>query len=228
MSLEPDVKALLEPDSELMEMFKDKAPGTFRHCDSVAQLTDAVCGHLQSIKRDILFPAAKLHDIGKICNPEFFAENQPKDSNIHDDLDVEVSFQYLSRHVSDSLMILLQYPCISREVLEVISQHHGNSPIRSICGDNLDCDKFRYIGKPPQSLEACTLMICDVVEAATRALFTKGKLNDIKQTVTQLIDVLVEDKQLDYLRIGELRVIRKVLCDEVGNLYHKRVDYDKE
>jgi len=223
MSLDPELKRLLEPDSKLMEKFKDRVPGTFRHCDSVSQLTDAICSRLEFINRDILYPSSRLHDIGKMINPEFFCENQPTEDNIHDKLEPKVSFQYISRHVSDSILILLQYPCIPRGVLEVISQHHGNSPIRSIC-KNGNIDDFRYCSKPPQSLEACTLMICDVVEAATRALFAKGKLDDIKRIVTDLIDNLVNDKQLDYLRIGELRIIREVLFEEVGNLYHKRID----
>ena len=69
MSLNPELKALLDSESELMRLFREKAPGTLRHCESVAHLTDAVCVNVASLDRDILFPAAKLHDIGKIINP---------------------------------------------------------------------------------------------------------------------------------------------------------------
>ena len=226
MALEPSLKQLLEPDSDLMTMFKEKAPGTYRHCDTVAQLTDSICSEIKELDRDVLFPAAKLHDIGKTLFPAYFCENQ-QDDNVHDKLEAEVSFQYLSRHVSDGILLLLKEPSISKQVLEVVGQHHGNSPIRSLCKTDKDLKIYRYPSVPPRTLEACTLMICDVVEAATRSLFIKQKLEDIKQTVTNLIDVMVEDKQLDFLRIGELRVIRQVLCNEVESLYHKRIDYDE-
>lgn len=222
--MEKELKNILDPESPLMEKFRELAPGTYRHCESVAHLTDAIAAELD-IDRSILFPAAKLHDIGKMCNPEFFCENQTDDVNIHDGLTPEMSYQYISRHVSDGLMILIQEPCIPRDVLELVSQHHGDSVIQSICGDK-NPDDFRYKSSPPRSVEACTLMICDVVEAATRSMFSDGKLDNIKDVVTTLIDNLVEDKQLDFLRIGQLRVIRSILVGEIGSLYHKRVVYD--
>ena len=226
MSIDIEIKKLIDNESDLMVRFKEIAPGTFRHCESVASLVDAVCSELDYVNRDDLYVAAKLHDIGKILNPYYFCENQTKDKNIHNDLDRDDSYQFISRHVSDSLLILLQYNEINRKILEYISQHHGNSPIRSICKSSSDFEKYRYNAFPPQTVEACILMICDVVEAATRAFFTKGKLKNIKKTVIDLIDTLVEDKQLDYLRIGELRIIRRVLISELGNLYHKRIEYD--
>ena len=226
--MDRELKQLIDKDSDLMIDFRNKATGTFRHCDSVASLVDSICEELDYLNRDELYVAAKLHDIGKSVMPHMFSENQKKDENIHDSLDTDISFLYLSKHVSDSLLILLQYNEIPRKVLEYISQHHGNTPIKSICKTEDDYKKYRYQSVPPKSVEACVLMICDVVEAATRAFFTSNKLKDIKETITKLIDSLVEDKQLDYLKIGELRVIRKVLIKEIGNLYHKRVDYNND
>lgn len=224
--MDKELKNLLDSDSEFMENFKSAAPGTYRHCDNVAQLCDAVCDKITYINRDVLYPAAKLHDIGKIFKPQYFCENQ-KDSNPHDTLTPKESYEILSRHVADGLLILIQEPCIPRKVLEVISQHHGNSAIKSICKTEEDLKFFRYRSCPPKTIEACTLMICDVIEATTRALFTKNKLDNIKQIIDEKINQLVDDVQLDALKIGELRQIKEVLIDEIENLYHKRIDYDE-
>jgi putative nucleotidyltransferase with HDIG domain len=206
-----------------MEQFKEKAPGTFRHCEAVAQLTDAISAELD-LDRVALYAASKLHDIGKMLNPSYFCENQAKGTNIHDKLSPEVSFQYISRHVSDGLLILINESCIPRKVLKIISQHHGNSPIRSLCtNDSVDC--FRYSSKPPSSLEACVLMICDVVDATTKSLLAGGKLDDIEEVITTLLDRMIKDNQLNNLKIGELVIIKQVLFNEVNNLYHKRVEY---
>ena len=223
--MDRDLKALVEPDSAFMKRFRDTAPGTYKHCESVASLVDAVAGHLD-IDRDNLYVAAKIHDIGKICNPDFFCENQQSDENVHDKLTPELSFQFLSRHVSDGLLLLLQEPCIPRRVLELVSQHHGNSVIKSICKDNDIQDKFRYRASPPKSVEACVLMMCDVAEAATKSLFSQGKLDDIYVIVTKLVDDLIDDKQLDFMRIGEARVTKMVIVEELKSFYHKRIDYE--
>ena len=225
--MDKDLRLLLEADSPLMEWFKDKAPGTFRHCEAVAQLTDAISAELD-LDRSILYTAAKLHDIGKTVNPDYFCENQAKDNNIHNKLPPDVSFQYISRHVSDGLLLLIDEPCVPRAVLKIISEHHGNSAIKSLCNDKASLDKFRYSSKPPTTVEACSLMICDVVEAATRAMFTAGKLDDIEGTITSLLDGMIEDNQLNNLKIGELVAIKQILFNEVGNLYHKRVEYKEQ
>jgi len=231
--MDKDLRVLLEPDSELMSVFKEKAPGTYRHCEAVANLVDAVCAALDSVDRSIVYPAARLHDIGKTVNPGAFCENQG-DTNIHDKLDPFVSYQLISRHVSDSVLLLLQYDIIPRSVIEVVGQHHGNTVIKSICSKDSsnNPDDFRYPSSPPSTIEACVLMVCDVAEAGMRSFFTKGSITE-KKSISDLLNRLIEeglvkDKQLDTLRIGDLRIIKEALIDEFTNLYHKRVDYDDD
>lgn len=229
--MEKDLRVLLESDSDLMTAFKEKAPGTYRHCEGVANLVDAVCAALDSVDRSIVYPAARLHDIGKTVNPGAFCENQG-DTNIHDKLDPFVSYQLISRHVSDSVLLLLQYDSIPRRVIEVVGKHHGNTVIKSICSkdNNSNPDDFRYPSSPPSTIEACVLMVCDVAEAGMRSFFTKGVTanESISDLLDKLVEGLVKDKQLDTLRIGDLRIIKEALINEFTNLYHKRVDYDDE
>ena len=219
--------------SKLCELFREKAPGSYRHCEAVASLCEVISNEIQ-LDKTTLITAAKLHDIGKTVHPEMFSENQPKDDNIHDQLTAKESFQIISRHVGDSLVILAQYPSISREVLQVVSQHHGDTCVRSLCAKglkedpNVSKDEFRYPFFKPTTKEAAILMIVDVVEAATKSLFNSGKLDDIPNTINTLIDGLVEDRQLDNMLIGDVRTIKQVLYKEIDNIYHKRVPYDED
>ena len=202
--------------SKLYEYFKETAPGSYRHCEVVASLCDAFTKEID-LDGDSLVLAARLHDIGKTFNPNMFSENQPKNDNVHDTLPPEQSYLYISRHVGDSLTILAPLSYISKDVLSIISQHHGTSCIASLYNkvkkseDDKLKDTFRYKGCKPSTNEAAVLMIADVVEAATRSFYDSGQLDDIPATVDMLIEGLVNDKQLDMMRIGDVRIIKKVL-----------------
>ena len=131
----------------LLERFKREAPGTYRHCETVAELTDAVCEEIE-VKSDILHLSAKFHDVGKIYNSNYFTENQLDGINPINDLDIDTAYQILSRHVSDSLSILVNYDNFPKEGLKIIAQHHGNSIIKSLAkkvnDNNYDLSKLRY------------------------------------------------------------------------------------
>ncbi len=234
--MKDELKVILSNDSPLMDKFKEFAPGTFRHCQNVSSICESIASELE-INTESLIIAAKLHDIGKVNNPAYFSENQPNDSNPHDDLDPIVSYQYISRHVADSCLKLIQIPEIPRDVITIISEHHGDSVLGSIYnkakkiynGSTVE-DHYRYKNRKPTMIESAILMICDVVESACRSLHNNGKLDDHKGTIDMLVNSMMDDEQLDILTIGHLRVIRKVLYKEIESTFHKRVDYsdDKE
>jgi len=219
--------------NKLYEYFREKAPGSYRHCEAVASICEIIANELP-LDKEALVMAAKLHDIGKTAHPEAFSENQAKDENLHDNISPKESYQYISRHIGDGLVILAQHPSIPREVLGIVSQHHGNTCIRSICkrakemDPDVDEADFRYHSDKPTTKEAAVLMIVDVVEAATKSLYNSGQLEDIQNAVDKLIDALIDDRQLDNMRIGDVRVIKKILYKELDNIYHKRVSYGDE
>ena len=228
----PDYTDLMLPYKDILEQFKHSAPGSYKHCEFVAALVMSISDELKIDCND-LYIAARLHDIGKMLNPMYFTENQIDGKNIHDNLDVMISYQYISRHVSDSVMLLVSHENIPINVLRIISQHHGDSCIRSLLNkisDNNSCnvtaDDLRYKCEKPKSTHACILMICDVIEAATRSKFTNNKLHNIKETINQLIGNLIDDCQIDYLTIGQLRIIKEILIDNIVNMYHSRIAYD--
>lgn len=227
-----DIKEFLVSNVHVLDRFKELAPGSFRHCQNVAQLCEPLAKELD-LNNDALILAATLHDIGKCLNPDNFIENQTTGVNIHDKLDPVVSFQLISRHLSDSVLKLIQLN-VPPEVIKIVSEHHGNSTIKSIYikakelyNGALVEDHYKYRSSKPTSVESCVLMCCDVVESACRALSNGGKLKDYKNTVDKLVGGLIEEEQLDILSLGQLRGIKRILTSEITNIYHKRIDYEE-
>jgi putative nucleotidyltransferase with HDIG domain len=215
-----------------MERFKEHAPGTYKHCQNVAFLCDSIAKEL-GINSEDLVMAATLHDIGKCFNPTYFIENIADGENPHDKLDPPISFQIISRHVSDSVLRLVQIGA-PEKVIRIVSEHHGDTLVKVIFakakekynGGTVE-EHYRYKSVTPTSVESAILMCADVVESATRALHNSGKLDDAKIVISRLLDGLIDDTQLDILKLGELRLIKSVLITEIKNMYHKRIDYDE-
>ena len=73
-------------------------------------------------------------------------------------------------------------------------------------------------------------MIVDSVEATAKALFGNQKEEPgsdlIIKSINGTIERLTEDGQLDNMKIGTLKITKKVLSKELESIYHKRVIYD--
>lgn len=226
-----DLKQFLDSKYPLSQKFRERAPGTFKHSQNVMDFCESVAMEL-GLDSDLMKVSALYHDIGKLNFPEAFGENQ-NGTNVHDGIDPAMSYQIITRHVSDGVLTLVQIPEMPRKVTEIISQHHGNTVLRFFFkkSDSSIDDHFRYKCCTPQTIEAAVLMICDSVEAAGRALAsTKGLegTNDKKDLIDTTIQRLVDDDQLDNMRVGELKVVKKVLLKELENIYHKRELYGDE
>jgi putative nucleotidyltransferase with HDIG domain len=193
-------KQYLEADYPLLEMFREVAPGSFKHSQNVANIVESIAIELK-LNVDLMKISALYHDVGKMINPKFFSENQEND-NPHDKLEPWMSYQIISRHVSDTIAILLNYD-FPRKVMKIISQHHGDTVLRyfydkSQAGSD---EMYRYkCTKKPECDESAILMIVDSVEATARSLSSNGKLDDAKSRrslVDATVNRLVDDSQLD-------------------------------
>ena len=228
-------KKFFDPSFPLLEKFRDIAPGSFKHCQNVANICESIAAEL-GLDTDLLKCAALYHDIGKMNSPIFFSENQGDNSNPHDNISSDVSYLIVSKHVGDSVLLLLEIKDMPRKVIEIVSQHHGNTVLQSFFNKSKDDveDHFRYRCSKPKSTEASVLMIVDGVEATARALFNNKAEKDednmdfISKAINGTIDRLVDDQQLDTIQIGVLRTVKKILFKELESTYHKRVTYDKE
>lgn len=223
----------MEDDFSLLNELKEKAPGTYKHSRNVMDICTRAAAEL-NLDKDLLACACLYHDIGKIVGSQWFTENQMDgDYNPHDDVDVWFSVEKLTRHVSDSAMILAQHD-FPLEVIKIVSSHHGTSPLlhfwRKSGGKEEDKDKFRYYGMPPQDEHSCVLMICDRVEATAKSLYGSGNLKnaaDRDKLIEDVISDLIDDGQIDNLTIKVLKIIKNILKSELSAIYSDRVSYDE-
>jgi putative nucleotidyltransferase with HDIG domain len=226
-----ELKELLDSTYPLLQEFREACPGTYKHAQALSSMIEGVSMAL-GLDVDFMKVTALYHDVGKMFNPKYFTENQLEGENPHDDLDPWISSQILSRHVSDSVNILLNDPKFPREMIQIISQHHGDNVIKYFFdkagSEEEDKEKFRYKCSKPVSVEAAVLMICDHVEAKSRSLVQAGKFEST-DAIDATINDLIDDGQLDevYMRLGDLKKIKEAVAKELEGMYQKRIDYDE-
>jgi len=226
---EVDLTHLLDATYPLLQKFREACPGTFKHSQAVVSMMEGI-----SIALDLDVNSMKVvgqyHDLGKINNPKYFTENQLDDDNPHDKLDPYMSYQIISRHVSDGINMLLNNSDFPRKLIEIISQHHGTTIVRYFF-DKSETDVediFRYKCTKPKCVEAAALMLADHIEAKSRSLIQSGKF-DSANVVDDTVNELLDDGQLDevYMKLGDLKKIKEALTKELEGSYQKRVDYDE-
>jgi len=225
-----NLKLLLEPTHPLLVKFKNICPGTYKHSQAVMAMIESVS---LEIGLDTIFMkiAAQYHDIGKMCNPSYFSENQLDDDNPHSKLEPFVSYQLISRHVSDTVNILINNNEFPRDLIEVVSQHHGNSLLKYFFDKSKtkDENKFRYVCSVPSTVEGAVLMICDHIEAISRSNYQTGNFNPT-EVIDSTFSELLDDGQLDNvtIKLGDFKKIKKALAKELEGSYQKRVTYIDE
>ena len=206
-------------------------PGSYKHSQNLASMVEAISIDLGL---DITFMkvAALYHDVGKIINPNYFTENQLDSENAHDNLDPKISFQIISRHISDTAFILLHEGVFPIELIKIATQHHGTSVMKYFfkkSGSDVE-DHYRYKGTIPTCIESAILMICDHLEARSRSEAQNRQSEfDPLIIIEDTINDLMSDGQLDdvVMRLGDLQKIKDALAKELQGTYQKRVDYTK-
>jgi|GEM_PF-2063070 len=224
------LKQLLDPTYPLAQRFKEVCPGTYKHCQTLVTMIEGVSLAL-NLDVDFMKVCALYHDVGKMFNPSYFTENQLDDSNPHEKLDPRISYQIITRHVSDTALILLNDPLFQREIIEIATQHHGTTITKYFFdkAGSKDEDSYRYKGSKPKSIEAMILMICDHLEARMRSDIQSGKKIAPADLIEDIIKYQLSDGQLDdvYMRLGDLQKIKNALKRELEGFYQKRIDYSK-
>ena len=223
---EVDLKSLIDSKYPLLQEFREKCPGSYKHSQYLESMIEGVSTEL-GLDVDVMRVVALYHDIGKMFNPSFFTENQAED-NIHDKLDPWVSYELITRHVSDSVMLLINDSNFPRQVVEIISQHQGDSVVKYFfvkSKEEVD-GGYRYKTTKPTTVESAVLMICDHVEAISRSHVNANKF-DAEGVINKTISDLIDDGQLDEvtMKLGDLTKIKKALSKELQGMNQKRVDY---
>jgi len=222
---------LLDSSYPLSHKFREACPGTFKHSQAVLSMVEGVA---ISLDLDVTFMkvASQYHDVGKMFNPKYFTENQLEDENPHEKLDPKMSFQIISRHISDTALILLNDGNFPIDLIKIATQHHGTNIMKYFfdkSGSDVE-DHFRYKGEKPKCAESAVLMICDCIEARSRSAIQAGKGQmDPTFIIEDTINSLLSDGQLDdvVMRLGDLQKIKGALATELEGTFQKRVDYKK-
>jgi hypothetical protein len=224
---------LMNPNQPLLHELMLRAPGTYNHSSTVANLAEAAS---EAVGANALLArvGAYYHDIGKSKRPNFFVENQIGGTvNPHDTTNPRLSSLVITAHVKEGVE-LAEAEGLPDEVLDIIGQHHGTSVVSYFYQraveeqgyQSVNEDDFRYEGDKPQSREAAIVMLADGVEALVRSL-AKPTAQRIEQAARKIVQQRLDDGQLDESRLTvcDLDLVVKAFTSVLAGMYHPRVDY---
>lgn len=221
---------LADHRSPLISRLIKEAPGTFNHSLAVASFAE-MCAINIGENPTLARTCAYYHDIGKLENPLYFAENQSK-YNAHDELLPEVSAQVLRNHTVYGKELCEKYG-IPDEIGHVTVQHHGTLPMivfyekaRRMTDGEVDISEYSYHGETPVSKIAAIIMICDAAEAALRSM-ASPTAQQVDGLVTGIVNDRIQRRQFDNcdITMRDLKVVRQTIISVYGGLFHERVKY---
>ncbi len=165
-------------DHSLLDRLRKEAPGTWHHSVNVADLAEKAAAEVGA--RALFCKTSSLyHDIGKLKEPAFFAENFDGPSP-HDQFDPVTSARKIKEHVTYGLELARKHH-LPRPFQEIIAEHHGTSLVRFFYSKAtkplpdgsvppVDRAAFCYPGPPPSTRESGIIALADAVEAASRSV----------------------------------------------------------
>ncbi|MGD8495998.1 MAG: HDIG domain-containing protein [Gemmatimonadales bacterium] len=226
---------LSDLNAPLLRELSLKAPGTYAHSINIANLAEAAC---EAIGADSLLVRAGsyYHDIGKMVNPQYFVENQPKGRNPHDRLPALRSAAIIRDHVRDGVRLASENR-LPPMIHDFIREHHGTGLIAYFydkaveeageegAGD-VNPGDFAYLGPKPQSRETAILMLADGIESATRVLGDPTP-ERIRATIEAIVEARFGEGQLDQcpLTLREIDRSKAAFARVLIGMYHRRIDY---
>lgn len=214
----------------LLRRLATEAPGTYNHSVAVANFAE-MCANAIGDDPYLARAAAYYHDVGKLSNPFYFAENQAG-YNPHDDILPEVSAEIIRKHTTEGYRLCKEYG-LPEEVACVTVQHHGTLPMavfyeraKRLTDGEVDIRDYSYHGTCPTNRIAAIIMICDSSEAAIRAMDHPDG-----ERVDRLLRNIIADRiargQFDNCPISmmELDTVRQTIMSAYGGLFHTRIKY---
>ncbi len=230
------LRELAFSDSPLLDRLSSVAQGTYNHSRNVSDLAyqaaRAIGANAMLARVGGLF-----HDVGKADHPEYFIENQGTE-NKHDDIKPSLSVAIIKSHVKLGLEKGREAG-LPQEVLDIISQHHGNDVIQFFyneaktqameAGIEVNIDDYRYNGVPPTFAESAIVMLADCVEAASRTV-KKPSHSKFQKLVHSIIMGKIERQQLQQsqLSLTDLDHIEDAFIQTLVGRDHHRIEYPNE
>lgn len=223
-------------DSSILERLGAVAQGTYNHSRNVSELAYQAA---KAIGANAMLArvGGVYHDIGKIDHPEYFVENQGGE-NKHDDIKPSLSVAVIKSHVKLGLEKGREAG-LPQEVLDIISQHHGNDIIQyfyteaarqaQASGVEIKTEDYSYSGEPPTFAESAIVMLADIVEAASRTL-KQPSYSKYQKLVHTLVMGKIERGQLNRsgLSLTDLNRIEESFVQTLIGRDHHRIEYPEE
>ncbi len=222
---------LADINNPLLMRLSSECPGTFQHAIAVSNLASdaamSIGANVQLVRAGALY-----HDIGKLCNPAFFTENQ-HGANPHDALPSERSAQIVISHVSDGLQ-LADKAGLPEVIKSFIREHHGAGMAKYFFikysekhqGEEIDKTPFTYPGPNPRSRETSIMMMADSIEAASRSL-----KEHTREAITELVNRIIDGQIADglhnesSLEFRDVSKIKETFIKRLMTIYHSRIAY---
>ena len=233
----------------LLKKLQIVAPGTFHHSLLVQRLAEAGA---EAIGADVTRAGVcgLYHDIGKINNPQYFAENIADPNNTpHADLTPEASARIITGHVSEGVE-LAEAHGLNIRIINVIREHHGVSTayffyrkaldqyeeekskfeegLIDTCPEEVDKTIYTYKGPIPQTRESGIVSMADAVESATRSLQHPTE-DDIRNMISGIFKGRILDGHLQDcgLTLGEIEKLKDSFFATIRTMHHSRIAYPK-
>lgn len=232
------MEELCDTSNPILQELERKAPGSFQHSLQVMNMADAAARAIGA-NVPLVRVGAMYHDIGKICNPLCFVENESilagSAGRYHSELTPLQSAKDIIRHVTDGETLARKHrlPVI---IPEFIRCHHGTTTASYFYnkylnegGDPANIADFTYPGPKPSSKEQIILMLCDSIEAASRSL-TDYSAESFDEFVERIVGGKLEAGQFEEsdISIQDLAVIKSTLKNYLAQMYHGRIAYPRE
>jgi len=225
---------LTNPNNPILRRLTIEAPGTYHHSLIVANLAEKAAVAIGA-NAGAARVGGYYHDIGKLKNPHYFAENLDGGENPHDHIAPTESAAILTGHVTYGLKLAEEHrmPPLIRDI---ITEHHGNTLQQFFYAKAKEEDpqvnpnNFRYPYQIPQSKESACVMLADSVEAAVRATAPHaGSVDDIEKTIRKIVRGKLNDNQLDgsQLSVKDISDIEQSFLRVLKGMYHERIVYPK-
>lgn len=226
------LRELTSDNAKIIKLLKTQALGTYNHSVVVAQLAGA-CAAAIGEDSELARTAAFYHDVGKIKNPEMFAENQGGE-DFHKQLTPELSVDIIRSHTRDGAM-LIKKNRLPEFLANVAIEHHGTLPIKyfyakalKMSDGELPMTSYSYGGPTPTSKIAAIIMIADASEAAARSLHDRSPAK-VEALVKNIIEERMNLDQFDDcdITMRELTIIAHTVTSQLTGVYHSRIEYPK-
>ena len=222
-------------DTPTLNRLNQVAQGTFNHVRNVSDMAYIAAKEIGA-NAELTRVGALYHDIGKAEHPEYFIENQ-HGKNAHDLINTNLSAAVIKSHVKLGVEKGREIG-LPQEVLNIISEHHGNDIITFFFNEAkkdaqnrqnviVNEEDFRYNGQIPQTPESAIVMLADCVEAASRTL-KNPNTQKYDRLIMNIIISKINHNQLSdsKLTLTDLMVIKDTFIRILVGRDHQRIEYD--